>query len=106
RSDLRRGVEEEPAQPVGAHGHRLLSPRRGLDGARPDADAVRASAVPLREATAGRGTEDADQHPSNPPRNTTALPAASARLEGLRKCSLENGQPLDAVVFPVEVVLV
>src|SRR5262249_45972359 len=62
RADLRRGVEQQPARTVGAHGDALLRARHDVAAARARLAAVRAAAVPLRESTSGGGTEHPDLH--------------------------------------------
>jgi hypothetical protein len=97
-------ISGEPGPAVGAHRHGFLSPRLRLNGPRAEAATVRAAAVPLREAAAGRRAQDPDEH-SRSPREATAPGPARGRT-GAVPCRLD-GRALEAVVlFPVEVVLV
>ena len=63
-ADVGRGVDEEPALAVGRHRDRRLGARGRPAGA--GGAAAVAGAVPLREAAAGGGPEDADAHVSSP----------------------------------------
>ncbi|MNZ83967.1 hypothetical protein D3C78_1027110 [compost metagenome] len=70
-ADVRRGVADDPVDPVVGQGDGGLGTRLGTQGAFAQAAAVAAVAVPLRETAAGGGTEDTDMHgqfPSGKPR--------------------------------------
>ena len=74
-TEVGRGVDDHPALTVRREGDRGL--RRGQSRlvARPRPPAGRAGSVPLREAAAGRGAEDAQAHVDPP----LARPAGSSR---------------------------
>src|SRR5450432_681900 len=76
RPDLRRDVDQEPGRAVGADRDRFLGARLHTGRSAPDGLAVGATAIPLRKAAAGRGTEDADFHVA---RSTLAASAAQRR---------------------------
>src|SRR5439155_10066364 len=80
-SDLRRGVQENPAPAVGADRHRFLASRLGGERALTDPAAVRTATVPLREPAPGRRAQYPDQHES-PPETGPALPAAKREGPG------------------------
>ena len=65
-TDLRRGIQQEPALAVGADGHAFLGAGGGHDETRADAPAVRAATVPLGKATARRGAQHSDAHDRPP----------------------------------------
>src|SRR5471032_308423 len=61
--DVGRGIEENAVDAVvPAHEERGLRACPGAHGSRAHARAIAAVAVPLREAAAGRGSEDGDSH--------------------------------------------
>src|SRR6266508_6184056 len=85
RTDLRGGVDQEPAPAVGAHRHRLLGARRRPDGPVPHARAVRTAAVPLREPAAGSGAEDPDEHVEPPSKHHSPSGGLTRAWKGCRK---------------------
>src|SRR5262249_56795619 len=62
RAEVGRGSEQEPDDAVRGEGELGLRAGGGADGAGAQAGAVRAGAVPLREAAAGRRAKDFDLH--------------------------------------------
>src|SRR6478609_2031826 len=68
--DFRRGVEQEPRVAVGAHGHRLLRSGYGADATASYANAIGATAVPLRKATSRCGAQNTNQHVEPPDRRS------------------------------------
>src|SRR5581483_8308604 len=66
RAHVGRRVQEEPADAVGADGRRRLPPGPHPPVAPPGGAAVRAPAVPLRQAAARRRAEHADDHRATP----------------------------------------
>src|SRR6188768_3500037 len=70
--NFRRGVEQEPGIAVGAHCHRLLRSGYRADAATPYANAIGATAVPLRKATSRCGAQDTNQHVEPPERRSRA----------------------------------
>ena len=62
RVHVGRGVQQEPAGPVGTDGGRRLASRDGPLGIGPGHTAGRAPAVPLGEPPAGGGAEKNDVH--------------------------------------------
>ncbi len=66
RTDVRRGIAENPVHAVVADGDGRLGTRLAAQGAGAQARTVGAVAVPLRKTTARSGTENLDEHGTLP----------------------------------------
>src|SRR5690606_36493987 len=75
--DVRRAVEEEPIEAIGAHRHRVLAAADDL--AASCGRTIGAAAVPLGNTAAGGASEDADEHCVTARGCAGAIVAAGAR---------------------------
>src|SRR5262245_5461949 len=89
RAHFWRGVEQEPRIAVRAHRHALLRTRLGGDRARSSPLAVRAAAVPLREAATRGRAQNVNLHVAQAPETSQPLATASRAARGAVKARRE-----------------